>query len=231
MSHHLTAADFVIRLAIGAGLGVVIGFERQWRLRTAGLHTCGLVATGATLFALLDTAINGNDVSRILAGIVTGVGFIAGGVILRDGANVVGLNTAATIWATSAVGALAGIGFFEEAAVAGAAIVLLNLLMQPLAERIDYRSRHRKNGATIYKLQVVCTAAQHSSVRHAVVTAVSESPLSLQSLTKRNAAGANVEINADLYSPVRNDPLIDVLSSELSAMPGVSASDWQAVDA
>ncbi|HEU5480142.1 MAG TPA: MgtC/SapB family protein [Candidatus Tumulicola sp.] len=230
MSHTLTPADFVVRLAIGAGLGVLIGFERQWRQRTAGLHTSGLVATGATLFALLDTVINGNDVSRILAGIVTGVGFISGGVILRDGANVVGLNTAATIWATAAVGALAGVGFFEQAAVAAVAILLLNVLMQPLAERIDYRSRHRKNRETIYKLQIACTAAQQSAVRHAIVTAVSESPLSLRSLINRNAAAANVEINADLYSPVRNDPLIEVLASELSAMPGVSASDWHAVD-
>lgn len=143
MSHELTSLDFVTRLAVGAALGIAIGFERQWRQRTAGLHTSGLVAIGAALFALLDTAISAGDTTRVLAGIVTGIGFLAAGVILREGANVTGLNTAATIWATAAVGALAGMGFFEYAAIGAAVIVLVNVLLQPVAERIDARTQRR----------------------------------------------------------------------------------------
>jgi putative Mg2+ transporter-C (MgtC) family protein len=141
----LTTADFLIRLGVAALLGVAIGCERQWRQRTAGLHTSTLVCIGAALFALLDLMIGAGDRTRIVAGVVTGVGFIAGGVILRTGVNVSGLNTAATIWATAAVGALAGFGLWGEAAAGAAAIILLNLLLEPLAAAIDARSaaRHR----------------------------------------------------------------------------------------
>ncbi|MEO6835945.1 MAG: MgtC/SapB family protein [Candidatus Tumulicola sp.] len=231
MHHELTALDFVIRLGVGAGLGVAIGFERQWRHRAAGLHTSGLVAIGATLFALLDAAISASDTTRVLAGIVSGVGFIAAGVILRDGTNVSGLNTAATIWATAAVGALAGLGFFEEAAIAAAVIIVLNVLMQPIAERIDYRSKHRKNRETIYKLSVVCDAKQQSPVRGTIVAAVTDSPLSLQALTRRNADGGNVEIDADLFSKKPDESTIERLVTNLASLPGVVTSDWRSVDA
>ncbi len=111
----VTTLDFVVRLAVAAAFGAIIGFERQWRQRSAGLHTTSLVAIGAALFALLDTMLAAGDTTRIVAGVVTGVGFIAGGVIFRSGANVTGLNTAATIWTTAAVGALAGFGLWAEA--------------------------------------------------------------------------------------------------------------------
>lgn len=139
----LTAVDFLTRLGVAAVLGIAIGFERQWRHRSAGLHTSSLVAVGAALFALLDGMINAGDATRIVAGVVTGVGFIAGGVILRSGFNVTGLNTAATIWATAAVGALAGFGLWPQATAAAVAIILLNLCLTPLADAIDARTKQR----------------------------------------------------------------------------------------
>ncbi|MBV8372445.1 MAG: MgtC/SapB family protein, partial [Candidatus Eremiobacteraeota bacterium] len=109
--------------------------------RATGLHTSSLVAIGSALFALLDLAIRGGDTTRIVAGVVTGVGFIAAGVIFRTGVSVTGLNTAATIWATAAIGAAAGFGFFPEAAVAAAVVIILNVVLQPLANAIDARTQ------------------------------------------------------------------------------------------
>lgn len=137
----MTASEFFLRLGAAALAGIVIGFERQWRQRATGLHTSSLVSTGAALFAMLDLSLSSGDMTRIVAGVVTGVGFIAGGVILRAGANVTGLNTAATIWATAAVGAAAGFGLWMETAAGAAAIVLLNLLLQPLADAINARAQ------------------------------------------------------------------------------------------
>ncbi len=139
----MTALEFVSRLGVAAILGIAIGFERQWRQRATGLHTSTLVAVGAALFALLDGIIGAGDTTRIVAGVVTGVGFIAGGVILRSGVNITGLNTAATIWATSAMGALAGFGLWLEAAIGAGVIIFLNLLLQPLADAIDARTKAR----------------------------------------------------------------------------------------
>ena len=141
----MTIADFLARLGVAAVLGVAIGFERQWRQRAAGLHTSSLVAIGSALFALLDQTLHSGDTTRIVAGVVTGVGFIAGGVIFRSGFTVTGLNTAATIWATSAVGALAGFGYWAQATGGAILIILLNLLLQPLANAIDARAKARED--------------------------------------------------------------------------------------
>jgi putative Mg2+ transporter-C (MgtC) family protein len=141
----MNVSVFLTRLGIAALLGIAIGFERQWRQRAAGLHTSSLVSIGAALFALLDGVLGAGDTTRIVAGVVTGVGFLAGGVILRSGANVSGLNTAATIWATAAVGALAGFGFFREAGAGAFGIIFLNLTLQPLANFIDARTKLRQS--------------------------------------------------------------------------------------
>ncbi len=142
-SPQVTAMEFVLRLAIAAALGVVIGFERQWRQRGVGLHTSSLVSIGSAMFALLDDTLDAGDTTRIAAGIVTGVGFIAGGAILRSGITVTGLNTAATMWATAAVGALAGFGFWRQALAGAVCIVLFNGVLQPLAAAIDKRTQLR----------------------------------------------------------------------------------------
>jgi len=128
----------VLRLGAATVVGVVIGLERQLRRRAAGLQTSTLVCVGAALFATIAPSFGSNDL-RIVANIVTGVGFLAGGVILRDGTNVTGLNTAATIWAAAAIGALCGVGLFYEAALGAAILALLNATMGPLAGYIDRR--------------------------------------------------------------------------------------------
>src|ERR1700738_3821542 len=110
--------DFVGRAAVALALGAVIGVERQWRQRMAGLRTNALVALGAALFELFGVLMankQGIDPTRIAAYVVSGVGFLGAGVILRDGVNVRGINTAATIWCSSAVGVLAGAGSLVEA--------------------------------------------------------------------------------------------------------------------
>jgi putative Mg2+ transporter-C (MgtC) family protein len=141
----VTIEAFLARLGVAAILGIAIGFERQWRHRSVGLHTSSLVSVGSALFALLDYTLHAGDSTRIIAGVVTGVGFIAGGVILRSGLSVVGLNTAATVWATAAIGALAGFAFYAEAAAGAVTIILVNLVLQPLADAIDARmqAHHR----------------------------------------------------------------------------------------
>lgn len=138
--NEFTVGAFLTRLGVAALLGIAIGFERQWRHRATGLHTSSLVATGAALFALLDTSLNSGDTTRVVAGVVTGVGFIAGGVIFRTGVSVSGLNTAATVWATAAVGALAGFGLWTGALAGAVAIIALNLVLQPLSDFINARS-------------------------------------------------------------------------------------------
>ncbi len=134
---------FFVRLAVGAILGFAIGIEREVRARAAGLQTSGLVAVASTLFAAIAPSFGVDKDLRVVANIVTGVGFLAGGVILRNGASVTGLNTAATIWAAAAIGALAGIGLLLEAAIGTFVILLLNISVGTVVRLIDARlGRH-----------------------------------------------------------------------------------------
>src|SRR5580658_28648 len=106
--------QFCANLIVALVLGAVIGVERQWRQRMAGLRTNALVSLGAALFVLFGLLMSRNPgiaPTRIAAYVVSGVGFLGAGVILRDGVNVRGMNTAATIWCSSAVGVLAGGGY------------------------------------------------------------------------------------------------------------------------
>lgn len=143
--HELSLLNFLMRLVVGMILGLIIGYERQWKQRPAGLHTTALVATGAALFATIVPAFGGNGSDRVVANIVTGIGFLAGGVIFREGGSISGLTTAATIWSTAAVGALAGLGLFREAAIAAVAIVTMNMIMDPIAQAIDRNMERRRN--------------------------------------------------------------------------------------
>jgi putative Mg2+ transporter-C (MgtC) family protein len=137
----VTELEFAVRLAVGMACGVGIGLERQWRQRLAGLRTTALVATGACLFVILsDVHSAAPSADRISAQIVSGIGFLGAGVILRDGLGIRGLNTAATLWCAAAVGALAGAGFFLFAAGGAAAVILANLFLRPLARRVDRRA-------------------------------------------------------------------------------------------
>lgn len=223
----ITLAQFLTRLGMAALLGILIGFERQWRQRSAGLHTSSLVAIGAALFALLDTVLGQSDTTRIVAGVVTGVGFIAGGVILKSGATITGLNTAATMWATAAVGALAGFGLWWASSAAAVAIIAVNLVLQPVADAIDVRAKRLRIAQieTPYCLSAVCSDESLPAVSTAVVAAVSRSRLTLQSLTKKRD-GSSIEIVAGIVSPTPDDEALERLANALLAIAGVERSHW-----
>jgi putative Mg2+ transporter-C (MgtC) family protein len=124
-------AEVLLRLFVAAGLGAAIGLEREWRERQAGLRTHLLVCIGSALFTLVsaygfvDWGVR-VDPTRIAAQIVTGIGFLGAGAIIRQGLSVRGLTTAATLWLVAAIGMAVGAGYWEGAIVAtvGAVLVL-----------------------------------------------------------------------------------------------------------
>ncbi len=227
----MTITTFALRLLVGALLGSAIGFERQWRQRAAGLQTSALVTTGATLFALLDTAYAGANSTRILANIVSGVGFLAGGVILKEGTNVSGLNTAATIWACAAVGALAGVGLYADAVMGAGAMIAINLLMQPLVAIIDDRAvaYQERRGKTTYRLRIVVNDLSPADVRALVVQAVNASPLNLHAISTETTEEGE-DIRAEVVSLHRDDSAVQKLASHLSDRPDVRQVTWRVAE-
>lgn len=122
---------FIIKILLALVCGGAIGFEREWNRKSAGLRTNILVCIGAAIYALLSielTSEGAGDIARIIGQVVTGIGFLGAGVILHKGANVQGLTTAATIWCTSAIGCLVGVGFIKEAIASTIIILIVNLV-------------------------------------------------------------------------------------------------------
>ena len=113
--------NMVISLVTAFVLGGVIGFERQVRQRTAGLRTNTLVAVSAAVFVGIASRLAGHDGAvHVVAYVVSGIGFLGAGAIMKQGANITGLNTAATLWGSAAVGACAGSSLIGEAFVVAA---------------------------------------------------------------------------------------------------------------
>jgi putative Mg2+ transporter-C (MgtC) family protein len=129
--------DILLRLFLALLLGGAIGFERRWRGHVAGPHTDGMVALGAALFVIVGIEIGGDGAARVLAQVATGIGFLAGGVILRDGLRIRGLNTAATVWCVAAVGCLIGFGRLVLAAEVTILVIAGNSLFHWMEHRIE----------------------------------------------------------------------------------------------
>src|SRR6516225_2211918 len=127
-----------LNLAAALALSAVIGFERQWRNRLAGLRTNTLVALGAASFVIFEQLIpDESSPTRVAAQVVSGIGFLGAGLIFREGLSVRGLNTAATLWCSAAIGVLAGAGYLLYATVATGFVVFVNLLLRPIVSFIN----------------------------------------------------------------------------------------------
>ncbi|MFK0292930.1 MgtC/SapB family protein [Streptomyces sp. NPDC090442] len=223
-------------IAAGLGFGAVIGLERQWRARMAGLRTNALVAGGSALFVLLSqygfqaaTSTTGYDGSRVAAQIVSGIGFLGAGVIMRDGLSVRGLNTAATLWCSAAVGALAGTGLYVVAALGTIGVVGANVFLRPLARGLDRGTRAGAGAevATDYHFEVICTEPEEAHVRTLVVQAVTRPGFLLRSVRSEDAETAGkVIVTAELTTERRDDSLLEEGVSRLSLEPAVSAVSW-----
>jgi putative Mg2+ transporter-C (MgtC) family protein len=142
----IPALEIVERLALAGVLGALLGAEREWRHKDAGLRTNTLIAIGSALFTLVGIELAGGDpnaASRIPAQVASGVGFIGGGAILRGRGNgVQGLTTAATIWVNAAIGMAAGAGAYALAAIAGGTVLAVLLAFLPIQRAIERREAH-----------------------------------------------------------------------------------------
>ena len=139
----MDVTDFSLRLLCAMCSGLLIGFERQWHHKSAGIRTNTLVATGAALYVLLSLMVSANhsdaDVTRIIGQVVSGIGFLGAGIIFKDGINVHGLTTAATVWCSSAIGCMAGAGYYWHTLIGTIAILVVNLLFVPIDHFVSKR--------------------------------------------------------------------------------------------
>ena len=226
--------DFVIRLLAAFSCGIAIGLERQMRQRTAGLRTITLVASGACLFVTLGVLTgNGSGVTQIASYVVSGVGFLGGGVIMRDKGSIQGINTAATLWCSAAVGVLCGAGHFGPA-LAGTAIVLLtNTVLREVSRTINATPVSNADLVREYVLTVVCREEDEVHIRAALSNSMYSMPLSFQSLTSEDVAEqpGRIRVTANLKLHPKDQSKLELMASRISMETSVSSVSWIAKEA
>jgi putative Mg2+ transporter-C (MgtC) family protein len=217
-----------LRLAVALLLGSAIGVERQWYQKMAGLRTNALVALGACGFVVFSGLIGQGDPTRVAAQVVTGIGFLGAGVILREGINVHGLNTAATLWCSAMVGTLAGAGLIGPSVLAAGFVIVTNLVLRPLVRRLNFRSLTATDVETCYTVEIACKAAEEARMRSLLLHALSQAGLGLRRLDSQDIADtAKVTVTAQAVAAKRNDAALEQIVGRLSLEPDVSAATWQ----
>jgi putative Mg2+ transporter-C (MgtC) family protein len=228
----MTAFEFTLRLGVAFGLGTAIGLERQFRQRMAGLRTNALVATGAALFVSIASLTPHNeDPTQIAAYVVSGVGFLAGAVIFKENMSVVGLNTAATLWATAAVGTLAGSGAFLEAAIGAAFVLAANVLLRPISQAINRRAAEGTELTTSYRISVSAPSAAELAVRALLFEKLKQQNFALHEISSEDEPDAHdsIEIEATFTTPGRPNAKLEKLVAALACDPAVTAASWKTV--
>jgi putative Mg2+ transporter-C (MgtC) family protein len=222
---------FAIRLGLALILGAFIGAERQWRQRMAGLRTNALVAAGAAMFVMLTalTASAADDSFRIAGQVVSGIGFLGAGVILRNGLNITGLNTAATLWCSAAIGTLAGYGMYGSAITGAVAVLAANVCLRPIGKALN-RGAGTADADITYLFRINARTEQEAHMRALLLHALGGQPLLLKSLKSDDVEGTDrVEVQAILISTGRQNSLLEQIVSRLSLEPGVSGVSWEIV--
>ena len=217
-----------IRLGLALLLGAAIGFERQWNQKMAGLRTNALVALGSCGFVLFGVLLGQGNRTQIAGKIVTGIGFLGAGVILREGVNVHGLNTAATLWCSAMVGTFAGGGMFAASMLAAGFIIVTNLFLRPLVRQLNRRILTATNVETQYRVEVTSRGAEEAHVRSVLLHALSQAGLGLRRIDSEDIPDTSkVAVTAQAVSANRNDTALEQIVGRLSLEPYVSAATWQ----
>jgi putative Mg2+ transporter-C (MgtC) family protein len=222
-------ATFSLNIAGAVLMGGAIGLERQFRQHTAGLRTNALVCVGSALFVSLSRLLCDSSPTRIAGQVASGVGFLGGGVILREGFNVRGMNTAATLWCSAAIGTLAGSNYLIEAAIGTVAVLVIHLALRPLVRRIELISKATQEVESLYRMRVVCDEQHAGVLRLVFMRHVNAQPgMAVQGISTQDADQPNTTVVlVDIFSASRNDRYMNDLVSRVSIEPSVSAVSWE----
>lgn len=225
----MNTLEFALRLFTALVLGACIGFERQWHQKSAGLRTNTLVCLGAAAFVLLSIRIGGDATGRISSYIVSGIGFLGGGVIMKDGLTVRGINTAATIWCSASVGSLAALGFFPEATITSGFIILTHTLLRPLGSKLG--SKTIRVNTSEYLITVKCRTEIENHTRVLLMQSFnSNDKVLLKSLTSDDTeTPENIIISAEVYSSSPQDSFIEKVVSRLTLEDKIIKVSWEII--
>jgi putative Mg2+ transporter-C (MgtC) family protein len=217
--------DTLVSLTAAFILGTLIGAERQYRQRTAGLRTNVLVAVGAAAFVDLAMHLAAADGAvRVIAYVVSGIGFLGAGVIMKEGMNVSGLNTAATLWGSAAVGCCAGAVMIAQAVALTAFVLAGNTLLRPLVNAINRSPLDERASEATYHFKLAVTPHALPDMRDRLVERAKYPVADLEVVELGDDL---LEIVATLVSTAINPGDLDAVVADLQRQPGVRHATWE----
>lgn len=221
--------EFSLRIVLALIFGALIGLERQLGQHHAGLRTNALVSTGSAAFVAITFMITGdNSPTRIAAQIVSGIGFLGAGVILREGLNIRGLTTAATLWCSAAVGTLAGLGLIIPSLITTTIVVGANIILRPLGRKINASQESAQENPICYKLQATCPDYNEEKIRTLLMQTLQGDNLLLKALRSEAINGSHkVRVQVELITSGRHDRTIEQVIRKLNQEGGVTALSWE----
>jgi len=219
--------DTLVSLSAAFILGGLIGFERQYRQRTAGLRTNVLVAVGAAIFVDMANRLGGAEGAvRVVAYVVSGIGFLGAGVIMREEGNVRGLNTAATLWASAAVGACAGADLILEALLGTLFVLAANTLLRPIVNNINRQPLDVISSEVTYMVYVIARRHQQKAVLALLEAELERSNYPARDLDVHAFAQDEVEIEGTLVATSVDGDELDALIARISTSTLVVQAFW-----
>jgi putative Mg2+ transporter-C (MgtC) family protein len=219
--------DAALRLVAALLLGAAIGIERQYRQRAAGLRTNALVSLGAAGFALVGFSMaNEASPSRMAAQVVSGIGFLGAGAIMREGLNVKGLNTAATLWCAAAVGVACAAGMFALAALGAGLIVAVNLVVRPLVALIDRAPAAGAEAERAFRITARCAAGSEGPIRLLLVKQIAGSEVRLLRLDTEEDGAGRVALVARVVAAGDAVAAVEAIVARLALEPAVVKAGW-----
>lgn len=223
----LSLADTAISLTTAFVLGGIIGLERQYRQRTAGLRTNVLVAVGAAIFVDMANRLGGHEgANHVVAYVVSGIGFLGAGAIMREEGNVRGLNTAATLWGSAAVGACAGADLILEAVLAALFVLAANTLLRPVVDRINRQPLDVQGLEVTNTVYVIAPVAQQKEALQRLEAALEAADYPTRDLVVHAFGEDAVEIEAVLAANSVDGDQMDGIIQRLAALDCVNQAFW-----
>ncbi|WP_235871326.1 MgtC/SapB family protein [Shimia sediminis] len=221
--------EVAMNLAIAVACGALIGSERQVRQRMAGLRTNALVALGAACFVVFSSLFPDElSPTRVGAQVVSGIGFLGAGIIFRNGFTVHGLNTAATLWCSAAVGLMAGAGAVALSLLATGVVIFVNLGLRPLVKTLKSKTKAGVPLEQEYKVSLKCAEKSAGKVRTFAVQSLSQRGVRLLGfdITK---SGDDTTLEIMLAVNDLLEETIDQIVAPLMIDERIGALNWDAV--
>ena len=225
----MTYITFTMRIIYALILGILIGLERQLTGHIAGIRINALICMGTCFFTMFPMLYGSEEVFRVGSSIVSGVGFLCSGVIFKENGSVRGMNTAATLWCTSAIGILASTDRYVIAAIASLILISTNLILGPLSRKIHPVITSDET-EKIYKISITCEEDAEPKIRKMAINGASCKNLYLNNLESGDVVGNKVEVIAEYYSVGKTKlHLLEDFVGKILKEPEVISAGWEII--